>query len=136
MPRALFAATLFALIWAAPAWAQRGSAMLLIFAPDAENKPVAAEYDKLKQGAVELDQVGVDIVYVIGDGPIRMPPDDHRVDAASLRKRYHIDANAFRMVLVGSEGLEKARWGEPVEPHQIAIRAREMPKQREPLPGR
>ena len=132
---ALFAGSLAAISEAPPAWAQRFPTMLLIFAPDPENKAVMTQYDRLKESR-ELEAAGVDVVYVIGDGQVKLPPDDRREEAANLRKRYHVDANAFRIVLVGREGSEKARWLEPMDPHLLTLRARELPRQREPLPAK
>ena len=67
-------------------------------------------------------------VFVIGDRPVKLPPPDVRTEEASnLRKLYHVDANAFRMVLIGKDGWQKMRWSEPVDPGQVMAHASEMP---------
>lgn len=102
--------------------------VLFIFAPDVENKPLQQEYDQIQRSQGELEDSDVLTVYVIGDRRVKLPPPDSKTeDAADLRKLYHVDANAFRVVLVGKDGWQKMRWSEPVDARQVLAHAAEMP---------
>jgi hypothetical protein len=117
------------------AHAQRGgpdnhrSRLLLIFAPDENNKQLLDQYAQNQRAAGEYDGADIDVVYVIGDHMVKLPaPDLKTVSAEDLRKHYHVDTNGFRVVLVGDDGWEKRRWTEPTDPTAIANRAPDMPK--------
>jgi len=101
--------------------------LLFIFAPNTEDKTLIAAYDKLQHATDELEANDVLTVFVIGDRTVKVPPDSHPAQAADLRRLYHVDADAFRIVLVGKDGWQKMRWSEPVDPGQILARAGEMP---------
>jgi hypothetical protein len=127
---------ILALAATAPANAQkRGgpdehrSPMLLIFAPDEDNKQLLDQYQQDQRAQDAFDSADIDVIYVIGDHMVKLPPPDMKtVPAGDLRKRYHVDANGFRVVLVGDDGWEKTRWSEPTAPRQIVSRAPDMPK--------
>lgn len=105
------------------------SRMLLVFAPNEESKPLLAQYDMLQRDLGEVSSADVDIVYVIGDRPVKLPPPDAKTESAdNLRKHYHVDATGFRIVLVGKDGWEKARWSEPTKTETILNRAPDMPQ--------
>jgi len=102
--------------------------VLFIFAPDVENKELQQEYDKVQRGQGELEDSDILTVFVIGDRTVRLPPPDSRtMDGVSLRKLYHVDANAFRMVLLGRDGWQKMRWSEPVDLREVMLHAADMP---------
>ncbi len=112
---------------------QRGR-ILLVFAPDENNKSLIDEYDRLQRDIGEVEAEDVDVVYVIGDRMVKLPPPDMKtVSSDELRKHYHVDATGFRVVLVGDDGWEKKRWSEPTDPHQILSRAADMPKPKSAL---
>ena len=126
---------IFILAAALPASAQkrgpeeRRSPMVLIFAPDENNKQLLEQYVEDQKAQDAFDSADIDIVYVIGDHMVKLPPPDMKtVSAGDLRKRYHVDATGFRVVLVGDDGWEKTRWAEPTSPHVIMNRAPDMPK--------
>jgi hypothetical protein len=103
--------------------------MLLVFGPDENDKALIEQYQRNQRGSSELDGADIDVVYVIGDHMVKLPPPDVKtVSAEELRKHYHVDANGFRVVLVGDDGWEKRRWSEPTDPGTIANRAPDMPK--------
>jgi hypothetical protein len=103
--------------------------LLLIFAPDTDSKVLKQQYDALEADAAEVNDEDVNVVYVIGDRGVKMPPPDAKtMTADEVRKRYHVDATAFKVVLVGRDGWQKARWSEPTDPHVIIGRAADMPK--------
>src|SRR5579859_4289457 len=130
-----------ALTASGPALAQRRggedthrSRMLLVFAPDEDNKQLLDQYQQNQRAADAFDAADVDVVYVIGDHMVKLPPPDMKtVPAGDLRKRYHVDATGFRVVLVGGDGWEKTRWSEPTAPNQIVSRAPDMPKPKSAL---
>jgi hypothetical protein len=102
--------------------------VLFVFAPDTSNKPLQIEYEQLQKAGNALDDSDILTVFVIGDRPVKLPPPDARTDtAANVRKLYHVDADAFRMVLIGKDGWQKMRWSEPVDPGQVMAHASEMP---------
>jgi hypothetical protein len=108
--------------------------MLLVFAPNEESKQLVAEYDELQRDLGALGNEDVDVVYVIGDHMVKLPPPDAKTESAeNLRKHYHIDATGFRVVLVGKDGWEKARWNEPVTTDKILSRAPDMPRPKSAL---
>jgi len=132
-----------ALLWTAatPALAQhRGdgepprSRLLLVFAPDENNKQLTDQYQQLQRDMNQIDSEDVDVVYVIGDHMVKLPPPDMKtVSADELRKHYHVDATGFRVVLVGKDGWEKARWSEPTATGQILNHAQDMPQPKSAL---
>ena len=110
------------------------SPMLLIFAPDENSKQLLDQYQENQRAMDAFDAADVDVIYVIGERMVKLPPPDMKtVSAGDLRKRYHVDANGFRIVLVGDDGWEKTRWSEPTEPRQIINRAPDMPKPKSAL---
>jgi hypothetical protein len=131
---------ILALATAVPAPAQkRGedthrSRLLLIFAPDENNKQLLDQYVRNQRAVDAYDGADVDVLYVIGDHMVKLPPPDMKtVSAEELRKHYHIDTTGFRIVLVGDDGWEKRRWSEPTDPVQIVSRAPDMPKPKSAL---
>jgi hypothetical protein len=131
----LSAAALAFLLPASAALAQKGNheehrtRMLLIFAPDENNKALIDQHGRLQRDNGEIDAEDVDIIYVIGDHTVKLPPPDQKtVSGDDLRKLYHVDATGFRVVLIGDNGWEKKRWSEPTDPHAILSHAAEMPK--------
>jgi len=110
------------------------SRILLVFAPSEDDKQLLAQYQENQRATDAFDGADVDVVYVIGDHMVKMPaPDLKTVSAGDLRKRYHVDANGFRVVLVGGDGWEKTRWPEPTPPSKILSRAPDMPKPKSAL---
>jgi hypothetical protein len=110
------------------------SRLLLVFAPDENNKSLQTQYAELERDTAEVNSEDVDVVYVVGDRPVKLPPPDAKTEsAANLRKHYHVDADGFRVVLIGSNGWEKARWSEPTDPHVIVDHAQDMPKPKSAL---
>jgi hypothetical protein len=105
--------------------------ILFMFAPDADNKQAVTEYEMLQKALDAFDNSDIHTIIVVANRPVKMPPDGHVEQAADLRKHYHIDADAFRLVLVGEDGWEKMRWTEPVDPHQVISHANEMPRPKE-----
>ena len=126
---------ILALAATAPANAQKRepeehrSPMVLIFAPDENNKQLLDQYQQNERAQDAFDGADIDVIYVIGDHMVKLPPPDMKtVSAEDLRKRYHVDTNGFRVVLVGGDGWEKTRWSEPTSPRNIMNRAPDMPK--------
>jgi len=124
-----------ALAAAAPAHAQKHgpeehrSPMVLIFAPDENNKQLLEQYEQDQRAQEAFDGADIDLIYVIGDHMVKLPPPDMKtVSGGDLRKLYHVDATGFRIVLVGGDGWEKKRWAEPTPPRTIVNRAPDMPK--------
>ena len=110
------------------------SRLMFVFAPDENSKQLQTQYEQNQRDVAEIDAEDVDVVYVIGDRPVKLPPPDAKTESAeNLRKHYHIDATGFRVVLVGRDGWEKARWQEPTDPHIIVGRAADMPKPKSAL---
>lgn len=110
------------------------SRLLLVFAPDENNKQLLDQYAQNERAISEYDGADIDVVYVIGDHMVKLPPPDVKtVSAEELRKHYHVDTNGFRVVLVGDDGWEKRRWTEPTDPVTIANRAPDMPKPKSAL---
>ncbi len=108
--------------------------MLLVFAPDENNKALQDQYGQLQRASGEVDSQDVDVIYVIGDHSVKLPPPDMKtVSGDEMRKHYHVDAGGFRVVLVGTDGWEKARWAEPTDPHKIMSRVADMPKPKSAL---
>src|SRR6266567_8896205 len=90
------------------------SRLLLVFAPDENSKQLVDQYQRLQRDMGEMDSQDIDVVYVIGDHMVKLPPPDMKtVSSDELRKHYHVDATGFRVVLVGKDGWEKTRWSEP-----------------------
>jgi hypothetical protein len=138
MPNKLFAAAaLIAALLAPSASAQDKDTapaqqprprVLFIFAPNMDDKQLALQYDKLQKEAGEVDDADLHTIFVIGDRQVRLPPPEaHMEDAANIRKRYHVDPTAFKLVLLGSNGWEKKRWSEPTDPHEIVNYTHELP---------
>jgi Domain of unknown function (DUF4174) len=108
--------------------------LLFVFGPDENNKAVLDQYQRNERAAGAFDGADVDVVYVIGDHLVKMPPPNVKtVSADELRKHYHVDATGFRIVLVGDDGWEKRRWTEPTDPTTIVNRAPDMPKPKSAL---
>jgi len=113
---------------------QDRSRLLLVFAPGEDNKALVQQYQALEQDTGEVNAEDVDVVYVIGDRTVKLPPPDAKTETAeNMRKHYHVDATGFRVVLIGKDGWEKARWSEPTDPHTILSRAADMPKPKSAL---
>lgn len=103
--------------------------LVLVFGPSENDKTLLDQYQRNERASGVFDSADIDVVYVVGDHPVKMPaPDVKTVSADELRKHYHIDATGFRVVLVGDDGWEKRRWSEPTDPATIANRAPDMPK--------
>jgi hypothetical protein len=114
--------------------AEERGRLLLVFAPDENNKALLTQFAELERDTAEVNSEDVDVVYVVGDRPVKLPPPDAKTESAeNLRKHYHVDATGFRVVLVGRDGWEKARWTEPTDPHVIVGRAADMPKPKSAL---
>jgi hypothetical protein len=135
MTRPIIAAALLtASLFAQPAFAQKAeqvdrSRLLILFAPNEESKELKLQYDAIQADTAEVNSEDVDVIYVIGDRNVKLPPPEAKtVTSEYLRKRYHVDATAFRVVLIGRDGWEKARWSEPTDPHIIVGKAADMPK--------
>jgi hypothetical protein len=110
------------------------SRLLFVFAPDENDKSLLAQYQQNERASGAYDGADVDVVYVIGDHMVKLPPPDVKtVSAEELRKHYHVDATGFRVVLVGDDGWEKRRWTEPTDPNTIVSRAPDMPKPKSAL---
>jgi hypothetical protein len=110
------------------------SRLLLVFAPDENSKELQTQYAELERDTAEVNGEDVNVVYVVGDRPVKLPPPEAKTEsAANLRKHYHVDATGFRVVLVGRDGWEKARWQEPTDPHVIIDHAADMPKPKSAL---
>ena len=108
--------------------------MLLVFAPSENDKQLLNQYQQNERAMSQYDGADVDVVYVIGDHMVKLPPPDVKtVSADELRKHYHVDASGFRVVLVGDDGWEKRRWTEPTDPAAIVNRAPDMPKPKSAL---
>jgi hypothetical protein len=108
--------------------------LLLVFAPDENNKFLQDQYTRLQRDAGEVDSEDVDVIYVIGDHTVKLPPPDMKtVSGDEMRKHYHVDADGFRVVLVGTDGWEKHRWSEPTDAKAIVSRAQDMPKPKSAL---
>lgn len=105
--------------------------ILFVFSPSPKH-PMFVAQDKMIVDAVpEFQQSAVIVLFVIGDESVKLPaPDNRRETAENLRKRYHIDADAFRVVLLDKYGSEKARWNEPVEPNTVFSHTDERPRAR------
>ena len=113
---------------------EQRSRMLLVFAPDENDKSLLDQYSRLQRDNGEVDAEDVDVIYVIGDHMVKLPPPDLKtVSAEELRKHYHVDTTGFRIVLVGDDGWEKKRWTEPTDPHAILAHAADMPKPKSAL---
>ena len=133
----------FALATGGPAHtalAQKGGAdnhrgrLLFVFAPDENNKSLLDQYQRNEHASGAFEGADVDVVYVVGEHMVKLPPPDVKtVSAGDLRKHYHVDATGFRVVLVGDDGWEKRRWTEPTDPSAIVNRAPDMPKPTSPL---
>ena len=109
------------------------SPMLLIFAPDENNKQLIDQYDQNQHAQDAFDGADIDVIYVIGDHMVKLPPPDMKtVSCENMRKLYHVDATGFRVVLVGDDGWEKKRWSEPTPPRTILSHAPDMPKPKSP----
>jgi hypothetical protein len=103
--------------------------LLFVFGASENDKSVLDQYQRNEKAAGAFDGADIDVVYVVGDHPVKMPPPDAKtVTADELRKHYHVDATGFRVVLVGDDGWEKRRWTEPTDPATIVNRAPDMPK--------
>jgi len=114
--------------------AEPRSRLLLVFAPDENNKQLIDQYQRLQRDTQEIDSDDVDVVYVIGDRMVKLPPPDMKtVSGDELRKHYHVDPTGFRVVLVGKDGWEKARWPEPTPTGTILNHAQDMPKPKSAL---
>ena len=110
------------------------SRLLLVFAPDEENKTLQDQYARLQRDAGAIDSEDVDVVYVVGDHSVKLPPPDMKtVSGDEMRKHYHVDATGFRVVLVGTDGWEKARGSEATDASKILSRAADMPKPKSAL---
>ena len=110
------------------------SRMLFVFAPSEDDKQLLEQYQENQRAMDAFDGADVDVVSVIGDHMVKLPPPDMKtVSAGDLRKRYHVDATGFRVVLVGGDGWEKTRWPEPTAPGKILSRAPDMPKPKSAL---
>ncbi len=113
---------------------QPRSRLLLVFAPDENNKQLLDQYQRLQRDMGELDSQDIDVVYVIGDHMAKLPPPDMKtVSGDELRKHYHVDATGFRVVLIGKDGWEKTRWSEPTPTGAILDHAQDMPKPKSAL---
>ena len=101
------------------------------FAPNLDSKELQKEYPVLQRAQADLEDSDILLVYVVGDRSVRLPPPESRTaQAAELRKLYHVDADAFRMVLIGKDGWQKMRWTEPADIHDVLLHAADMPQSR------
>ena len=93
-----------------PAMAQARAAprsagrLLLVFAPDENNKALLTQFAELERDTAEVNSEDVDVVYVVGDRPVKLPPPDAKTESAeNLRKHYHVD----RQRLPGGAGRSR-----------------------------
>ena len=110
------------------------SRLLLVFAPDENNQQLLDQYKTLQRDMNEIDGSDIDVVYVIGDHMVKLPPPDMKTESGDeLRKHYHVDATGFRVVLIGKDGWEKTRWSAPTPTGTILDHAQDMPKPKSAL---
>src|SRR3569833_3131843 len=83
---------ILALAAAAPANAQKGgreehrSPMVLVFAPDENNKQLQQQYEQDQRAQDAFDGADIDLIYVIGDHMVKLPPPDMKtVSGGDLR---------------------------------------------------
>ena len=109
---------------------------LLIFAPNAADGRLEEQLKILMPHAKEAAEMGLVAVAVPEAGSF---PVGHRLseaDGVEARKRFHVAAGEFVVVLVGKDGGEKLRSGKPFAFEMLRDTINAMPMRREEMKGR
>jgi hypothetical protein len=101
--------------------------LVLIFTPSTEDETYARQLSLLEgQEAAFEDRDLLTITF----------PEDGSDDSASARRRFGIEPDDFATILVGKDGGEKFRSGEPVRPEELFGLIDAMPMRRREMRAR
>ncbi len=89
--------------------------LVLVFAPRAEAENLAAQRTILSAGREPLAERDVAAMFVVGDTVTAEQGADPGIGAATLRARFGVPGNAFRVILVGKDGGAKLRSNKPLQ---------------------
>ena len=87
---------------------------LLLFAAKPEDPALLVQLRKLKDSAVELAQRDVVVIAVPFDTPSPTAISLTTADTIATRRRFHVTAEDFTVILIGKDGGEKLRSKNPV----------------------
>lgn len=106
---------------------KRNSRRLLIFTPSTSSETYTEQHRLLRNHQPGFEERDLETVLVseTGDG-FNITPDE----AAELRGEYDVEAGRFTVVLVGKDGTEKFRSGDPVSANELFERIDAMPMRR------
>lgn len=108
--------------------------LLLVFAPD-ENNPSYQRQMQLLQGKQSgFNERDLLVLELLAQGTSRV--NGQIVDAeeaAKMRKRFNVDSQAFRVILVGKDGTSKRSDRAPVSPQVIFREIDAMPMRRQEM---
>ena len=101
-------------------WASR---VLVLSAPAADDRRLAAQREAMTSVRSGLRERDLVVVEAVG----------HAVEAAAVRRRLGLPADAFRAVLVGKDGDAKLTSSEPIPPQRLFSTIDAMPMRRDEM---
>ena len=113
--------------------------LLLVFAPSPENGSYVEQLRLLEDETAALEDRDLLVFHLLQKTPV--DPDTPSPELAApeivdtLRERYAVPEGAFEVVLIGKDGGEKERYGEPVEPNVLYAVIDAMPMRRREMQG-
>ena len=113
--------------------------LLLVFAPLPENGSYVEQLRLLEDETAALKDRDLLVFHLLQKAPV--DPDTPSPELAApevvttLRERYAVPEGAFEVVLIGKDGGEKERYGEPVEPSVLYAVIDAMPMRRREMQG-
>lgn len=100
--------------------------LVLVFAPDAASPDRAEQRRLLQDRQTDADERDLVLLDVLPDSP----------DAATLRQRFNVKPDEFRVLLIGKDGGEKLRREKPVPPKEFFDRIDSMPMRQGEMRGK
>ena len=89
--------------------------LVLVFAPRADMENLKVQSAILAACGNQLDERDSSVVFVVGDEITARKGTDVGMNAATLRARFGVPGNAFRVILVGKDGGAKLRSSKPLQ---------------------
>jgi hypothetical protein len=109
---------------------------LLIFGPEPGDSRMQAQLSILRDNAAEAADRDLVAIALPATG---VPPTETRLtadDAAAARRRFHVKAGEFVVILVGKDGGEKLRSDKPIAFERLRSVVDAMPMRKEEMKGK
>ncbi len=105
---------------------KHNSRWLLIFTPNTSNEDYAEQHRLLRNHETGFEERDLTTVLVSETSDGSITPDE----SAEAHSKYGVEDGGFAVVLLGKDGTEKFRSGEPVSANELFERIDAMPMRR------